>query len=113
MLRGGTTGPGLDKDLAAVPCFLDRLRKRYQISEARLFGSRATGTALRHSDLDVLLVSPDFRGMFFTSRMTAVLHKWDEPMDLETLCYTPEEFERKRAQFGIVREVVSKGIQLA
>ena len=103
----------MDKDLAAVPCFLDRLRKRYQISEAHLFGSRATGTALRHSDLDLLLVSPDFQGMFFTTRMAAVLREWSGTTDLEALCYTPEEFGRKRAQIGIVREATTKGIRVA
>jgi len=60
-----------------------------------------------------LLVSPDFQGMFFTTRMAAVLREWSGTTDLEALCYTPEEFGRKRAQIGIVREATTKGIRVA
>jgi hypothetical protein len=31
---------------------------------------------------------------------------------VELLCYTPEEFERKREQITIVREAVREGIEL-
>lgn len=64
------------------------------------------------SDVDLVLVSDDFAGTFFTERMAAVLKFWKGDVDLEAFCYTPEEFERKRQQIGIVREAVEHGIRL-
>ncbi|MDI6736356.1 MAG: hypothetical protein QME42_09245 [bacterium] len=31
---------------------------------------------------------------------------------VDALCYTPEEFERKKQEIGVVREAVEKGIRL-
>jgi hypothetical protein len=35
---------------------------------------------------------------------------WKEPYPLEIICYTPEEFEKKKGQIGMVRDAVNKGI---
>jgi len=34
------------------------------------------------------------------------------PLDIEPLCYTPEEFEKKKKQIGIVSRAVKEGIEL-
>lgn len=91
---------------------LPALRERLGPLEAIAFGSRARGDALSSSDLDLILVSPRFATVPFLKRPVAVLEALDYPGGLELLCYTPEEFEEKRGEFGIVRVALEEGISL-
>jgi hypothetical protein len=75
-----------------------------------VFGSRARGDALSTSDLDVILVTPAFRSIPFLRRTVAVLEALDYPARLSPLCYTPEEFEAKREEYGIVPVAVEEGL---
>jgi predicted nucleotidyltransferase len=76
------------------------------------FGSRVRGDALSTSDLDLVLVSPWFRRVRCLERARAVLELLDYPAGLELLCYTPEEFEQKRHELGVVRVAVEEGVTL-
>ncbi len=80
-----------------------------------LFGSRARGEHLRISDYDLIVVSDRFRGMRFSERATLItklLYRNELILPLDLLCYTEEEFERKRRELGTVRTAVSEGIEL-
>lgn len=78
-----------------------------------LFGSRARGDALRESDLDVIIVSASFDGTAWIERPAMVLRAMPtQAAPIEVLCYTPEEFARKREQLGIVRAAVEDGVDL-
>lgn len=104
-----------DKDprvAAFVRDHLPRLRERFAPLRVILFGSRARGEALSTSDLDLILVSPCFTSVPFLERPVFVLESLDYPGGLELLCYTPEEFETKREEMGIVRVAVMEGIEL-
>jgi len=93
--------------------FVRRVREKYEITQAIFFGSRARGDYLADSDYDVILVSPDFRGIFFSQRSALMYDYWTHwPLDIEPLCYTPEEFEAKKQQIGIVSEAVKEGINV-
>jgi predicted nucleotidyltransferase len=93
--------------------FMSKVRGRFQIEQALLFGSRARGDELVDSDDDVVLVSPDFEGVFFSRRSALMYDFWEHwPIEIEPLCYTPEEFETKKKQLGIVNEAVKEGIPL-
>jgi len=48
----------------------------------------------------------------FLKRPVEVLEALDYPAGLELLCYTPEEFEEKREEFGIVRVALKEGFTL-
>jgi len=68
------------------------------VSRVVLFGSHASGRATADSDIDVAIVSEDFRGRGVLDRadMTAqaeieTIRKFIVPLDIVTL--TPEEFE--------------------
>lgn len=91
---------------------LPRLRSRYQPQLVLLFGSRARGDALADSDLDLVVVSDRFREVPFLDRAPAVLAVLDSPVALDVLCYTPEEFERKRHELGIISLAVEEGVPL-
>lgn len=93
------------------------LKKSLPDARIILFGSRARGTELKDSDIDLIIVSKVFEGMHFTDRITYILKiLWKNRalphVDLDILCYTPEEFERKRREVSIVREALRYGIEL-
>ena len=93
----------MDRETAdAMSRLLGSLRRRFRIQKAIVFGSRARGDHRIDSDLDIVLVSPDFSRLDFVSRPAEVLRCWKGKWDLEALCYTPEEYERLRNMMGIV-----------
>ncbi len=106
----------LRRDRALVRELIARLRDRgIRVERAILFGSRVRGDALLTSDLDLILASPDFEGVFFTDRPMAVHDTWDfeGAPSLEVLCYTPDELARKSERIGIVRTALEHGISVA
>ena len=93
--------------------FVQRLKARFDIEKVLLFGSRVKGEALRNSDYDFIIVSKDFKGIFFTDRISMLYDLWELEAPLEALCYTPEEFKKKAREISIVREALKHGILLA
>jgi hypothetical protein len=55
-------------------------------------------------------VSPWRASLPFLRRPVAVLELLDYPAGLELLCYTPDEFEEKRQELGILRVALEEGI---
>lgn len=91
---------------------LPRLVERFGPERVVVFGSRARGDALKHSDLDVLVVSAAFRAIPWLDRPVRVYEECDIRMGVELLCYTPEEYARKRDELGIVRTATAEGVEL-
>ncbi len=83
-----------DQIIQVVQRYVASLKKDFRISQAYLFGSYARGTAREESDIDVALVSEDFRN---TSEMDLLgyLSQKTIPVNtaLEVLAFTPEEME--------------------
>ncbi len=95
---------------------LDRFRglveKEYSPEKIILFGSRARGDEFTDSDVDLLIVSEKFENMSFRERMIKMQFLWEGDELLEALCYTPDEFEKKKWLFGIVIKGVEEGIAI-
>jgi len=91
---------------------LPTLRARLAPLRVIAFGSRVRGDALSTSDLDLILVSPWFDSVPFLRRAATILEVLDYPGGLELLCYTPEEFEERSQELGIVRVALEQGITL-
>jgi len=93
--------------------FMRNVRKRYKIEKAIFFGSRARGDNLKDSDYDIVIVSPDFQKIFFSKRIAKMYDFWQYfPIEIEPLCYTPEEFRKKSKEIGIVGEAIKEGIEV-
>ncbi len=90
----------------------EELAKRFRIERMILFGSRARGEHLKGSDVDLVVVSPDFAGIPFLKRIREIVARWESDVDLEVLPYTPEEFARKRREIGIVAIAAAEGIEI-
>lgn len=87
----------------------------FKIKEVVIFGSRIKGDYLENSDLDLILISDDFEGLSFTDRITNIYRyydNWTADFPLEILCYTQEEFNRKKKLPGIVRDASRNGLHL-
>jgi len=88
------------------------LKKKFNPLKLILFGSRARGDYLDESDFDLLVVSDQFKEIDFLDRICLAYGLWKLRQGLDVLCYTPEEFEIKKKQIGIVQEAVKEGIDL-
>ncbi len=90
-----------------------RFMSRIAVRQAILYGSRAKGTNLGDSDVDLMVISRRFEGTVPHQRLAALHHAWDPSLPfLEALAYTPEEFEEARKQIGIERIADREGIRI-
>lgn len=97
------------KTIRIAKKFALKIRKLFDIKKFILFGSRARGDHFEKSDFDFIVVSDDFASTDFTQRISELLKYWDEKTDVEPLCYTVEEFDRKK-KYGLVKKALKEGI---
>ncbi|MEW5937104.1 MAG: nucleotidyltransferase domain-containing protein [Candidatus Thermoplasmatota archaeon] len=90
--------------------FKRHISNSMKIQAMIFFGSHATGKAGPWSDIDLIIVSPMFRGIRFRRRALGLHKHWAIDLPVDFLCYTPEEFERKKKEIGVVNEAVKEGI---
>jgi predicted nucleotidyltransferase len=98
-----------------VACYLEALQEQnVDVERVYLYGSHLHGTANEWSDVDVIVVSPTFRGKTAWERAqitgTARYHTFCGTREsVEALAKTPEEVEECHAASflaGILREAV-------
>ena len=96
-----------------VDSFVKKVREKIPSSKIYLFGSRARGDGKKDSDYDFLVISKHFKNYSFEKRSTEIyILKRKIPAAMDIICYTPEEFEKKKKQIGIVQQAVKEGIEL-
>jgi len=93
---------------------LEKIEKKFSPERIVLFGSRATKEYFNYSDWDLLIVSERFEGYSFRERIDAVLELCTQAIgqDVEPLCFTPEEIDKRKKELGIVRTALESGITL-
>jgi predicted nucleotidyltransferase len=70
----------------------------YNLNLVLIFGSYATGDATEGSDVDIVVVSPDFEETGYYSRATDFHFNWNTeryPVP-DLILLTPDEFEERR-----------------
>jgi len=78
-----------------------------------LFGSHAFGKAREYSDIDLVVISNDFKGMDLIERLEILGRTAARIMEpIEPLGYTEEEFSLKGKGTFIGDEVKRKGIEI-
>lgn len=104
----------MDKEtnLKIAKKFAEKLREQFPDAEIFLFGSRARGENLFESDFDFIIVSDFFKDINFYKRIPLIYDIWDEEYDIEPLCYTRKEFEKKKNQLSIVNEALKDSITI-
>lgn len=90
--------------------FKQNLGKNIHINKVIFFGSRVRGKPHKDSDIDLIIVSKDFKGKKFRYRALGFYEYWDLDYPVDFLCYTPEEFKKLSKQVTIVSEAQKEGI---
>lgn len=102
-----------DEVEAIVRAYVKEVEKDYRVTQAILFGSYASGTATEWSDIDLAIVSPDFRGK---PEMEILQHLSRKTLNvsslLEVVAFTPEELESPDHR-TFSWQVKSRGIPIA
>ncbi len=95
---------------------VDRLKVRLSpliaIERVVLFGSYGRGDARADSDVDLIIVSPTFRGRSLGERAFPLRRAWDLDVAVDFLCYTPEEFATLAGRTSIVQVALSEGREI-
>ncbi len=83
-----------DQIIPLIRQYLELLKPDFRIEQAYLFGSYAHGTAREESDIDVAVVSEDFRQQPEMDLLGYLAQKTiSVNTALEVLAFTPEELE--------------------
>lgn len=102
----------MGRQFAEVKRLIRRLKGNLRVDYAIIFGSRVGDDWLLDSDLDLIVVSPDFESSLFTERAETVLRLWEGKVPLDPICLTPEEFKERKEHITVVREAARKGIPI-
>ena len=76
----------------SLESLVETLKRRSDILRISIFGSYARGRADLFTDLDVLVIMDTDRP--FIERQHELYELLGLPVDLDLLCYTPDEFEK-------------------
>ncbi len=98
--------------IGALSAFRKRLSSVIPVTEMVLFGSAASGKAGKDSDVDILVVSPAFRGVK-SARGKNLYDFWDLDRPVDFLCYAPEEFEKQKKRISLVSTALKEGVRIA
>ncbi len=90
--------------------FLMKINQDVKIEKILLFGSRAKKKFNKDSDVDLIIVSSDFKGMNFFERVSKMYDYWHLDLPVDFICYTPEEFNKLKKGITIVSEAIREGI---
>jgi predicted nucleotidyltransferase len=104
-------------DKAAITEVIDYLKhslikKGIRVNSIALFGSALTGNMDKDSDIDLIIISPDFRNLdlFERAKMTMkpetdTLRKFKIPMDVINL--SPEEYDESNIRVFYQSKIVA------
>ena len=89
----------------SLQVLIERLRALESVARISVFGSYARGRRDLFTDLDVLVVMDTQMG--FLERLRFLYSTLALPVDVDILCYTPEEFEAMK-EHGPLKGIISE-----
>jgi len=95
--------------------YLSNLEHKINIQKAILFGSAARGEMHRDSDIDLIILSNDFKKMDFIDRivlLTRLRRNMTKSAAMDIFGYTPAEFNRLSQESIILNQAKKEGIFL-
>jgi len=102
------------KNDSIINAFAKRIKKKISPCKIILFGSRASGTFKKDSDYDFLLISPQFKQYEWEERSAQIYHlKRGIPAAMDIICLTPEEFQKKKSEIGVIQEIARHGLTVS
>lgn len=89
---------------AKLETFVEKLQSSIRVSGAYLFGSYAKGNATPDSDIDVLVLSPDFGGDRFEDLLLLMKARRGIDLRIEPHPLKDEEFNENHPLFHEVKD---------
>ncbi|KPL04419.1 MAG: hypothetical protein AMJ90_00915 [candidate division Zixibacteria bacterium SM23_73_2] len=99
-----------DKALIKIEKFITILKDNIDIEKVILFGSVIRGKQKRWSDIDLAVISDDFKKMNFHKRLVLLgMIAWQAKItEIEALGYTPDEY-KNATQLDFLGEIKRTG----
>ena len=97
-------------EIEEIKEFIGKIKDKYKIEKAILFGSFARGEEREDSDVDLIIVSDYFKGKSALKRPSSLYLEWNLDYPVDFICYTKEEFERLKNRASLVREALKEGV---
>ncbi len=97
--------------------YLSKIRELFNPKIILLWGSRIYGKPTPYSDIDMIIVSDKFKNIKFIKRRSTFLKEtgllYDRKAEVvDALCYSEDEFQKKRKSLSLISEAVIKGIEI-
>ncbi|MEM1646696.1 MAG: nucleotidyltransferase domain-containing protein [Ignisphaera sp.] len=89
--------------------FVNDVKKEINVKDVYVVGSRARGDYLDVSDIDLVIISPDFKGLRYIDRLEK-LAKYLRAR-VEFFAFTPEEWEKPSSLFIEVMKKEAKRLE--
>lgn len=96
----------------SVKKFISIAKQKTEIEKVIMFGSQARGEPTENSDVDIIIISKDFENKKSYKRASPFYFMWNLPYDGDIICLTPEEFNIKKKQIGIIKTAAEEGIEI-
>ncbi len=97
-----------------IKIYLKHIPSNIKVKGVFLFGSYATGKIHRDSDIDFIIISPNFKKIDFIKRLELLSHvqgasKITRSVPMDIIGYTPEEFREIDKESVIMRQAKKEG----
>ncbi len=102
----------MDKKKSEIIKELKKFKVRNKINKIIFFGSRVKKVYHKNSDVDLIVVSSQFKGLKSFKRAPTIRLKLNLDYPIDMLCFTPKEFDKKKDGPTIVNEAVKEGIEI-
>jgi hypothetical protein len=93
--------------------YLKCFPKNIRVKGVFLFGSQGRGKTHKDSDIDLIIISPDFKEVPFIRRSEMLSHfrqaKITRSVPMDILGYTPEEFKEIDKESIVMRQAKKEG----
>lgn len=98
------------KVMESIKKYIEKISKYYKIETIILFGSYAKGTQNEDSDIDIAIISSDFKDIF-DDMADLIGYTWKIDTRIEPHPISKEDYDKIATPF--VKEVVDTGIKVA
>ena len=94
-----------------VQKYVDKICENYKIEAIILFGSYAKGTNNENSDIDIAIITDDFKNDIFDEELNLMKLRRNIDTRIEPHLIRIEDF--KNAETPFIKEVIDTGIKVA
>lgn len=91
--------------------YVEKVRENYNIETIILFGSYAKGTQREDSDIDIAIITDDFKNDIFDEQLNLKKLRWGIDLRIEPHLIRIEDYNQISTPF--IKDVIDTGIKVA